>query len=119
MKKDFSRFNPFPGLRPFEPDEDYLFFGRDVQKEELLRRLRSTRFLVVVGTSGCGKSSLVRAGLLPSLYGGLMSKAGSSWHIAMFRPGNKPITNLASTLNNVADAFYKYAENPDWILTEQ
>jgi MoxR-like ATPase len=53
-------FNPFPGLRPFEPDEDHLFFGREQEIDELLRRLRTTRFLQVVGTSGTGKSSLVR-----------------------------------------------------------
>ena len=56
--------NPFPGLRPFESSETHLFFGRDGQSEELLRRLKRTRFLAVVGTSGSGKSSLVRAGLL-------------------------------------------------------
>ena len=71
--------NPFPGLRPFEPDEDYLFFGREKEIDELLRQLRYHRFLSVVGTSGCGKSSLVRSGLIPSLHSGLMAKAGSSW----------------------------------------
>ena len=40
------RFNPFPGLRPFEPDEDHLFFGREKEIDDLLRRLRSCRFLV-------------------------------------------------------------------------
>jgi hypothetical protein len=37
--------NPFPGLRPFESDEDHLFFGRDGQSDELLRRLRRSRFI--------------------------------------------------------------------------
>ena len=76
--------NPFPGLRPFESTEDHLFFGRDGQSDELLRRLRRSRFLAVLGTSGSGKSSLVRAGMLPSLYGGLMTDAGSSWRVALF-----------------------------------
>ena len=57
--------NPFPGLRPFEADEDHLFFGREKEIDDLLRRLGSHRFLSVVGTSGCGKSSLVRSGLIP------------------------------------------------------
>ena len=65
-------FNPFPGLRPFEPDEEHLFFGREKEIDELLRRLRTTRFLAVVGTSGSGKSSLVRSGLIPSLHSGFM-----------------------------------------------
>jgi S1-C subfamily serine protease/cbb3-type cytochrome oxidase subunit 3 len=90
--------NPFPGLRPFEADEGHLFFGRDGQSDELLRRLGRTRFLAVVGTSGSGKSSLVRAGLLPSLAGGFMSTAGSGWRIALFRPGDTPIDNLAKAL---------------------
>ena len=73
--------NPFPGLRPFEFHENHLFFGRDTQTDELLRRLRLNRFVAVIGSSGSGKSSLVRAGLLPDLYGGFMVKAGSSWRI--------------------------------------
>ena len=92
------RFNPFPGLRSFEPDEDHLFFGRERQVDELLGRLRRTRFLSVVGTSGSGKSSLVRSGLIPSLHGGAMVKAGSSWRIAILRPGDDPIGNLAAAL---------------------
>ncbi|KYC34624.1 hypothetical protein WA1_51500 [Scytonema hofmannii PCC 7110] len=94
------RFNPFPGLRPFEVDEAHLFFGREGQADELLRRLGRNRLLAVVGTSGSGKSSLVRAGLLPSLYNGFMVQAGSSWRVAVFRPGDDPIGNLARALNH-------------------
>jgi WD40 repeat protein/energy-coupling factor transporter ATP-binding protein EcfA2 len=93
-----ARFNPFPGLRPFEPDEDHLFFGREKQTDELVHRLRTTRFLAILGTSGCGKSSLVRSGLIPSLYGGGMTKAGSSWRVAILRPGEDPLGNLAAAL---------------------
>ena len=93
------RFNPFPGLRPFEPDEDHLFFGRETEIDELLRRLRSTRFLSVVGTSGCGKSSLVRSGSDPVAPQRLMVQAGSSWRVAMMRPGEDPIGHLAAALD--------------------
>lgn len=93
-------FNPFPGLRPFEPNEDHLFFGREKEIDELLRRLRSTRFLQVVGTSGSGKSSLVRSGLIPSLQSGFMVRAGSSWRVLIFRPGEDPIGHLAAALNS-------------------
>ncbi len=72
-----ASFNPFPGLRPFEPDEDHLFFGREKEIDELLRRLRATRFLQVVGASGSGKSSLVRSGLIPALHSGFMARAGT------------------------------------------
>ncbi len=101
MTMDYARFNPFPGLRSFEPDEDHLFFGREQRIDELLGRLRRTRFLAVVGTSGSGKSSLVRSGLIPSLYSGFMTRAGSSWRVAVFRPGDDPIGNLATVLNEL------------------
>ena len=84
-------FNPFPGLRPFGIEEDYLFFGREEQVTELLALLREHRFVAVVGTSGSGKSSLVRAGLLPALHGGTLTKAGSSWEVVVMRPGEELI----------------------------
>ena len=59
--------NPYPGLRPFGAEEDYLFFGRERVIDQLLARLRETRFLAVIGSSGCGKSSVVRAGMVQSL----------------------------------------------------
>jgi Putative peptidoglycan binding domain/Tetratricopeptide repeat len=91
--------NPFPGLRPFDFNESHLFFGREGQSERLIEKLSRTRFLAVVGTSGSGKSSLVRAGLLPALHGGFMTSAGSNWRIAIMRPGNDPIGKLAAAIN--------------------
>lgn len=91
--------SPFPGLRPFNFEESHLFFGRDGQVGKMITRLAATHFLAVVGTSGSGKSSLVRAGLLPALCGGLMSGAGSKWRIALMRPGNHPLGNLARALD--------------------
>ena len=93
-----SRANPFPGLRPFMAEEADLFFGRDKQSDELVRRLAGHRFLAVVGTSGSGKSSLVRAGLLPSLEGGLMAGAGAHWRIAILRPQHDPFGFLTRAL---------------------
>src|SRR6185436_3370718 len=90
--------NPFPGLRPFETGEYRLFFGREGQADELLSRLERSRFLAVVGTSGSGKSSLIRAGLMPALLGGMMRSAGAGWLIAVMRPGGDPIGNLAAEL---------------------
>ena len=95
-----ARSNPFPGLRPFEVDESHLFFGRNGQSQQLIAKLSATRFLAVVGTSGSGKSSLARAGLLPALYGGFMPGAGSAWRVAIMRPGADPIGNLARALNH-------------------
>jgi len=91
--------NPYPGLRSFEPGDSELFFGRETETDDLRRRLRSTRFLAVVGASGSGKSSLVRCGLIPSLHAGLMSGAGDAWRVAIFRPGDDPIGQLATALD--------------------
>src|SRR5262245_35722321 len=90
--------NPYPGLRPFEQEDSDFFFGRETHTEELLRRLSSSRFLAVVGTSGSGKSSLVRAGLIPALYGDLLA-AGSHWRVAVVRPGDDPIRAMADELH--------------------
>ena len=90
--------NPFPGLRPFMHEEADLFFGRDRQSDELVGRLARKRFLAVLGTSGSGKSSLVRAGLLPSLEGGFMAGAGAHWAMAILRPQDDPIGFLARAL---------------------
>ena len=94
-----DRSNPSPGLRPFRAEKSYLFFGREKKTDELLRRLQSNRFLGVVGASGSGKSSLVRAGLIPALHSGIMVQAGSNWRVAYFRPREDPIRYLAQALS--------------------
>lgn len=98
MFTDEAFINPFPGLRAFEEQEDVLFFGREKQIDELLKKLRTVRFLAVIGSSGSGKSSLVKSGVIPALYSGFMSGAGSQWRICTFRPGNDPIGNMARAL---------------------
>lgn len=102
--------NPFPGLRPFTQEEDYLFFGREEQTLELLQRLASNRFVAVVGTSGSGKSSLVRCGLLSELLGGRMLDAGASWEIAVTHPGGNPLALLSEALLD-ADLYDREAEH--------
>src|SRR3954452_21932564 len=97
-----AKSNPFPGLRPFEMEEHHLFFGREGLSDELLLKLQETRFVAVVGASGSGKSSLVRAGLLPALYSGFLGGAGARWRIAIVRPGNAPVRNLARELTKAA-----------------
>lgn len=89
---------PFPGLRSYEPEEREMFFGRDRQLDELLRKLRSNRFLAVVGNAGSGKSSLVKANLVPKLHDGFAGQAGQNWRIAVCSPGNNPIANLSTQL---------------------
>ena len=89
---------PFPGLRAFKVDEYPLFFGREGQVDALITRLQRSRFVAVVGSSGSGKSSLICAGLMPALRGGMMKEAEFGWRIAIMRPGSDPIANLATEL---------------------
>lgn len=88
-----GRNNPFPGLRPFLPEESDLFFGREVESAEVLRKLLKNRFVTVIGASGSGKSSLIYCGILPQIKK-LTENNTSSWKILTFRPGNDPIGNL-------------------------
>jgi hypothetical protein len=90
---------PFPGLRAFEAEDSLLFYGRELHVAELLDRLGQNRFVAVVGTSGSGKSSLVRAGLRPALHRGYLLDATSRWRFATMRPGSAPIQALAEALS--------------------
>ncbi|MGB0522040.1 MAG: hypothetical protein ACPGJS_03730 [Flammeovirgaceae bacterium] len=97
---DVEITNPFVGLRSFNEEESHLFFGREKQVDELLLRLRKHHFLAVIGTSGSGKSSLIRAGLIPALKSGFMTQNGSNWEIVVCRVGDDPILSLAKALND-------------------
>lgn len=90
--------NPFVGLRPFDTHESLLYFGRREQTIELLQKLHTTRFLAVVGSSGCGKSSLIRAGLIPKLKAGFLVADRDEWRVAVMRPGEAPLANLAEAV---------------------
>jgi hypothetical protein len=91
-----TRF-PYPGLRSFNRDESDLFFGRDTCVDQMVQRLADTRFLAVLGTSGSGKSSLVKTGLLDALELGL-HPAGPAWRICEFSPAGDPFGNLTTAL---------------------
>ena len=90
--------NPFPGLRSFKPAEADRFFGRQQQIDALVARLAGTPLLAVSGASGCGKSSLVLAGLLNELARRHAAHDETDWRPVVMRPGNRPIANLAAAL---------------------
>ncbi|WP_420579762.1 High-affnity carbon uptake protein Hat/HatR [Reichenbachiella sp.] len=99
QQADITQFvDPFPGLRPFGIEESHLFFGREGQSDEVLMKLSENKFVGILGASGSGKSSLMYCGLIPTLYGGFMTQAGSNWRIVVTRPGGGPIDNLAEAL---------------------
>jgi formylglycine-generating enzyme required for sulfatase activity/energy-coupling factor transporter ATP-binding protein EcfA2 len=89
---------PYVGLRPFEESDALLFFGRKAHVDALLCKFAQQRFTAVIGVSGSGKSSLVRAGLLPALRSGKLASAGHRWNVYLFEPGNGPLASLAKEL---------------------
>lgn len=90
-------FSPFPGLRPFTPEESEYFFGRDRESEEIFIKLLRNRFVAITGASGSGKSSLVLSGLIPRIRS--LSDAGDAkWRTITVRPGSDPVRNLAAAL---------------------
>ena len=93
-----SAQRPFPGLRPFAFADHQFFFGRQKQTSSLFRLLDRSRFIAVIGSSGSGKSSIVRAGLLPMLEDESSGAGGRNWLWAEMRPGDAPLGNLADAL---------------------
>ncbi|OFY66775.1 MAG: hypothetical protein A2Y71_01570, partial [Bacteroidetes bacterium RBG_13_42_15] len=99
-----EKFNPFPGLRPFTPEESEFFFGREDESSEIAGKLIRNRFVAVTGASGSGKSSLILCGLLPKIRG-LSSKETGIWRILTMKPGNDPFGNLTGSFaENIPDA---------------
>ncbi|NEQ23086.1 MAG: hypothetical protein F6K28_28815, partial [Microcoleus sp. SIO2G3] len=85
--------NPYKGLASFEEADSDKFFGRTALTQKLQKFVMTHRLTVVLGASGSGKSSLVKAGLIPQL------KNQQGWHILTpFRPGEFPFTALNKTL---------------------
>jgi WD40 repeat protein/serine/threonine protein kinase len=97
--------NPYKGLRAFLEADAGDFFGREALTQRLVHRLKETvrgsRFLAVVGPSGSGKSSIVRAGLLPALRRGALP-GSDRWFVIDVLPGSHPLRELESALLGVA-----------------
>ena len=84
---------PYPGLEAFQEADAERFFGRTDQISRVRGRLQTEPFLAIVGPSGVGKSSFVRAGLVPAL------KTETRWHSLVLRPGRQPLLALAAAIS--------------------
>jgi WD40 repeat protein/DNA-binding SARP family transcriptional activator len=97
--------NPYKGLSPFVEADAADFFGRDRLVDELVTRIGepddAARFMAVVGPSGSGKSSLVRAGLVPALRRGAVP-GSDGWYVIELHPGAHPFEELAAALTRIA-----------------
>ncbi|NPV66039.1 MAG: protein kinase [Anaerolineae bacterium] len=101
----FQPENPYKGLRPFQVADTRDFFGREKLTAALVARMTEhvefARFLAVVGPSGSGKSSVVRAGLIPALWRGELP-GSERWFIVDMLPGAYPLDELEVALMRVA-----------------
>lgn len=94
---------PYRGLEAFDEAHAEYFFGREADIQRLLEQLREGRFLAVLGSSGVGKSSLVRAGLLPALRVGRLP-GSETWPRIIITPGARPLVELAACLARFGDS---------------
>ena len=99
---------PYLGLVPFEERDAQLFYGREELTDQLVRRLaerlRGAGILLVAGESGSGKSSLLRAGLMPRLAAGALGPGSERWPRRVIRPTASPLRELAMHLAEMAGA---------------
>ena len=113
VRQALSDERPFPGLRPFDYGDQDFFFGRGDQIASLYGLLDRSSFVAVIGSSGSGKSSLTRAGLLPVLEQENGQSRSGKWKWCTMRPGDEPIAALAEALANWADEHDDSEEMPD------
>jgi WD40 repeat protein len=116
--------SPYLGLLTFQEDDSSFFFGRDALIGELLSKVEQSSFLAVLGPSGSGKSSVVRAGLIPALKRGALP-GSEMWHfLTPLKPGARPLNALAATLataqagrlGDIAAIHQTLSKKPDALL---
>ena len=91
---------PYRGLEKFRPEDAEWFFGRESETQQIVEKIRTLRFLAVLGASGSGKSSLVLAGLIPALRAGAIP-GGADWLVATLTPTDRPLESLAVALGGI------------------
>lgn len=108
--------NPYKGLRAFGEADAADFYGREALTTRLVERLgevaRTTGLLAVVGPSGSGKSSIVRAGVVPALRAGAL-EGSATWPIVTMFPGSRPLEELAAALRSVRAAGQRRLKSAD------
>jgi WD40 repeat protein/transcriptional regulator with XRE-family HTH domain len=101
--KSFDGRCPYKGLDVFEEEDAELFFGRERLVQDLVGRVKESNTLFIIGPSGSGKSSLVRAGLIPALKQGAIKNLHSErWLYETMKPGRDSIGELARVISSLA-----------------
>lgn len=101
---------PYRGLEFFDEAHAEYFFGREDLTDQLIEKLRTGNFVAVVGASGSGKSSLVRAGLIHTLRQGKKFSGSDRWRIQLISPTDQPLKSLATAFVNPKDSAIDRAE---------
>lgn len=99
--RELNKTSPYKGLMAFEPDDSDHFFGRAQFLGKLVKELEQTNFVLLLGASGSGKSSVVKAGLVPLL----KKERGNKFNSLIFTPNSDPFVSLQSLLN------YRYGQS--------
>jgi len=99
--KPFDGRCPYRGLEAFGEEDAETFFGREKLVDEIVARVGQSRFVVIAGPSGSGKSSLVRAGLIHALRQGALPKS-DRWRYETLTPGRHPLNALARVASSLA-----------------
>lgn len=107
--RDGHAICPYKGLAPYLESDAELFFGREALVTSLCARMVDTPFVAVVGPTGSGKSSLVRAGVLPALAGGVVPGLAEQPHVVI-TPGEQPLATLQSAIT---------ADRPSIVVVDQ
>ncbi len=100
--------SPYAGLSSFQENDAGKFFGRNREIAAMVTRIRDRPLMAVVGSSGVGKSSFVRAGLVPAL-----KRSGEVWETLVVRPGRSPIESLASVISPMVATAANLADEMD------
>jgi WD40 repeat protein len=106
---------PYVGLRPFQADDAGRFFGRERLVGELIDRVTRQRFVGVFGASGAGKSSLLRAGLVPRIQEEGLK--GEPWQTVVMTPGAHPLEELRARLSDVTPGFVLVVDQFEEVFT--
>lgn len=116
---NFNRKNPYRGLKTFDAKHKEDFYGREQSITSVLDRLNDSRFLCLIGASGCGKSSLVKAGLLPKLENESIVN-NHRWQIEQLTPGNNPrdiLIEKLTPLHQMNQPFVLFIDQVEEVFT--
>ena len=97
--------NPYKGLAYFDYEDAKYFYGREKLTDELLEKVRENNFLAIMGATGSGKSSIIRAGLVYQIRQGEQISGSEDWQVYTFQPGKYPLQSLADALQTNIEEF--------------